>query len=89
MSPELRLPGDFPDHAWEVEAKGWFAAEVALPGGGTRTVTFYDPVRLRQDVEADLDAGRPVSITRLIVVERVTADLMARAVASLPGGFLR
>lgn len=89
MTCELRLPADFHDYAWEVEAKGWFPADVAVPGGATHRVMFYDPVRLRQDIEADLAAGRPVSVTRLIVVEQVTAGLMARAVESLPEDFFR
>lgn len=89
MTYELRLPADFGDYAWEVEAKGWFPANIAIPGGGMRRVTFYDPARLRQDIEADLAAGRLVSIAGLIVVERVTADLMARAVANLPQDFFR
>ncbi|SDS80870.1 hypothetical protein [Jiangella sp. DSM 45060] len=87
MTYELHLPADFGDYAWEVEAKGWFAADVTAPGGGTHRVTFYDPGRLRQDIEDDLAAGRPVSIARLIVVERVAADHMARAVARLPDAF--
>ncbi|PZF85182.1 hypothetical protein [Jiangella anatolica] len=89
MTYELRLPADFGDYAWEVEAKGWFPADVTAPDGTTYRVTFYDPVRLRHDVEADLAAGRTVPIARLIVVERVTADHMARAVARLPESFFR
>lgn len=87
MTCELRLPDDFDDYAWEVEAKGWFPADVAVRDGGVHQVIFYDPVRLRQDVEADLAESRPATFARLVVVERVTATAMTHAVANLPAEF--
>ncbi len=87
MEPTLKLPDDFEDYAWEVEAKGvlWDARVVfnslELP------VTFYDPVRLAQDVEEDVKSQRSYTVQHLIVVRRLTIEEMESAVAALPPGF--
>ena len=51
MSIKLTLPEDFEDYAWEAEAKGVFWDTSARIGDREVTVTFYDPVRLSQDIE--------------------------------------
>ncbi|GHH71568.1 hypothetical protein [Promicromonospora soli] len=84
--PELVLPEDFGEYAWEVEAKGWFQCPVRA-GGQTANVTFYDPARLAQDVSADHASRVPFTVTRLVVIERVTADLMREALGLLPEEF--
>lgn len=87
MEPILRLPDDFEDYAWEVEAKGVFwDAWIAL-GGLELPVTFYDPVRLAQDVEEDVKSQRSFAVRHLIVVGRLTIEEMTTAVAALPPGF--
>ena len=84
MARELVLPADFSDYAWEVEVKGWFDAATALIDGTVFPITFYDPVRLQQDVKADLESGRTFIAVRLLVVDSLTADGMRAALSSAP-----
>lgn len=81
------LPDDFADYAWEVEAKGvLWDARVVLESREL-LVTFYDPVRLAQDVEEDVESQHSFVVGNLIVVKRLTVDEMTGAVAALPPGF--
>ncbi len=48
------LPADFGDYAWEVEAKG-VLMDVLVPVGDREVeVSFYDPVRLVQDLAEEM-----------------------------------
>ena len=81
--PVLVLPERFAEYAWEVEAKGVLPdCEVRIADRVVQ-VTFYDPDRLRQDIEAELLAGRPLGVLRLVVVRRVSATEMQAAVSAL------
>lgn len=70
---------------WEIEQKGFFAhAVVVLPEGRKVPVFFYDPVRLAQDLESDLEHGHKcVAEPGMIVIPAVTIDNMRAAVAEL------
>jgi len=70
---------------WEIEQKCWFAqALVHLPDGATVPVCFWDPVRLAQDLEADLRSGKTcVAEPGMIVVPKVTVEKMKAAVEEL------
>ena len=87
MTPDLVLPRDFSDYAWEVEAKGWFAGALLSFAGDLREVTFYDPVRLAQDVEADMMHDGQTTLVRVIVIEKVTAQNMRRAASHITSEF--
>jgi len=67
---------------WEVAAKGWFqGAVVQLSDGSRYAVTFYDPVRLGQDLEAE---GRGyLAEVGLIVLPELTRPAMEAATARL------
>lgn len=83
MEAHLVLPEGWDDlAAFEVESKGWFDALIVV-GDREFDVSFYDPVRLAQDVEADLAAGEIFVVRNLIVVNRVTVEEMTRAVCVL------
>ncbi len=87
MKRVLVLPEDFLEYAWEVEAKGVFwggSVELASRRFG---VTFYDPVRLEQDVRDEVASGRPVAISRLLVIARLTVAEMEAAVQAAPEEF--
>jgi hypothetical protein len=86
MTRELVFPPDFSDYAWEVESKGYFDADVRV-GDPLVSVAFYDPTRLQQEVDDDIEAGRLFALKRLLVVERVTIDNMKSAVAEAPSEF--
>lgn len=70
---------------WEIQQKGWFEqALVRLPDGSTVPVCFWDPVRLAQDLEADLKAGRIcIAQPGMIVIPKVTVKNMQAAVEEL------
>jgi hypothetical protein len=79
--PELRLPADF-DDLWEVNAKGWLPAELVYLGR-TYAVTFYDPVRLAQTIEDDLERSGFFLEENLIVVRTINRQLLEDAVGKL------
>ncbi|TNB76374.1 hypothetical protein FHJ30_02045 [Arthrobacter sp. BB-1] len=86
MTRELVLPQDFSDYAWEVESKGYFDAAVRL-GDSLIPVSFYDPVRLQQEIADDIESDRLFTIRRLLVIEVVTVENMKWAVAEAADDF--
>jgi hypothetical protein len=78
---ELRLPADF-DELWDVPAKGWFPAELVY-SGRTYPVTFYDPVRLAQEITDELERSGIFFEENLIVVRTVNRQLLEDAVRKL------
>lgn len=79
----LRLPLDFDDYAWEVESKGWFeGAEVVWESRVIR-LTFYDPVRLAEEIDEEAGASGAIAFRSLVVVPTVTREAMMRAVRKL------
>ena len=80
---ELVLPEDFDDYAWEVEAKGYLLTASIRFGERRIPVAFYDPVRLAQDIETELEAGRVAVFMRVIVVRSLTAEAMRDSVERL------
>jgi hypothetical protein len=73
------LPEDFDDYAFEVESKGWFAeARLSLSGRQYR-LSFYDSVRLRQEIEDELRRGNIFFEPNLVVVQSVTRRNMEKA----------
>jgi hypothetical protein len=77
---ELVLPLDFQDYAWEVESKGWFDGAVLFHLNNRYRLTFYDSVRLGQEIGEEL-RRQPLFIEpNLLVVESVTEAAMRKAV---------
>jgi hypothetical protein len=82
----LELPAD-PDLdveyvAYERQCKGYLDAVIVI-GGMRYHVTFYDPVRLAQTIESDLEAS-PVFLERnVIVIPSVTRAHMEAALERL------
>ena len=83
ISTNLRLPSDFDDYAWEVEAKGWFDGAVAEFNGIQYEIVFYDPSRLAQDIDKDLEDGGIFYEKNLIVINLVDRHHMEKAVKHL------
>src|SRR5262249_2127666 len=83
---KVHLHADFDERAeWEMSARGYLShATVELAAGQRYPVCFYDPVRLRQDVEMGAKSGEPcVAEPGLIVVPQVTREEIIRAVEYL------
>ena len=80
---EIELPDGFDGYAPEVEAKGWLP-DVAVTFDGRRCrVTFYDPARLAQEIEANLSETGTFFESNVVVVARVTRAQIESAVATL------
>lgn len=89
MERKLVLPPDFPEYAWEVEAKGVFWDAKVLVEGTPVPVTFYDPSRLSQDVSEELAERVGLELPRVLVIPTLTEDNMRRAVDRAPAEFFR
>lgn len=79
----LVLPADFDDYAWEVQTKGWFADALLTVAGKRYRLNFYDPVRLSQEIESELERGVAFAEPNLVIVRRVTRSDMQRAAEML------
>lgn len=82
----IHYPDWFDERAeLEVEAKGWLVGVIVQLADGSRyTVSFYDPVRLRQDLEAETTQGRPyIAEPGLIIVPEVTVRVIQQAIQLL------
>jgi hypothetical protein len=79
----LVFPEGFDDYAWEVEAKGWCSVAKLSFAGKNYALNFYEPTRLGQEVESELERGSPFFEPNLIVVQSVTRRNMEKAVESL------
>lgn len=82
----VHFPEWYDDRAeWEAEAKGWLPeVQVELADGHRYPVTFFDPVRLGQDLELSSQHGCPVvAETALVVIPEVTRAAILRAAPEL------
>jgi hypothetical protein len=77
------LPEDFADYAWEVEAKGWFPGARLTVSGKKYQLIFYEPVRLAQTIEGELEERGVFFEPNLVIVQSVTRPHMERAAAFL------
>jgi hypothetical protein len=85
-SAKLLLREPFDERtAWEVSSKGWYnGATVELPDGSRYPVFFYDPVRLAQDLQAEVSLDRPcLAEPAMVVVPEITEAAMRAAVEYL------
>ena len=84
--PELIFEGGF-DEREEAECRdrGYRShVWVELANGDRYPAVFYDPVRLRQDLETEFKAGNPcIGEPGLIVVPEVTRKNMEKAICRL------
>lgn len=82
-NPQVEFPEGFDDFGWEAEAKGWLPGVRVRLVGHTYTLTFYDPVRLAQDLEEELRQRAMFAEKNLVVVNEVTRACVIAAVAEL------
>lgn len=82
---ELHFPPDYATEEWIWSSKGFVVVEVevALPVPRRYSLTFRDPTRLVQDLEADLAEGRFFSEPNLVVVTTVDRKSIQHAVDEL------
>jgi hypothetical protein len=79
----LRWPEQFDEIEWLIESKGYFEGlEIRISGQILRP-TFYDPVRLSQDIASALANERAFTLPFLIVVPDLSVKSMKETVARL------
>ena len=69
--------------SFEIKSKGWLSnVRVELENGSTHELTIYDPVRLRQDLEAEVAGGKAGIIEKgLLVVPEVTKECIEKIIS--------
>jgi len=85
-NPRLVFEGSFDQReAAECQARGYRSHVSAELADGERfPLVFYDPVRLTQDLESEVESGSPcLAEPGLIVLEEVTREKMQAAVNRL------
>ena len=82
-SYSLTFPEDFHEYEWEVTSKGWFGNARLSVSGKVYSLIFYDPARLGQAIEDELQRGSVFFEPNLIIVRSVTRSDMERAVELL------
>jgi hypothetical protein len=84
--PTLSFDCDFDENdAADIEQKGYFQHAIAnLPDGRRVRLSFWDPVRLSQDLETEKAQGRIcIAEPGLIVVPDVTVENMLTAIKEI------
>jgi hypothetical protein len=76
----LDLREDFADHEWESEGERLVRPSAA---NCVREAVLYDPVRLRQEIESELERGEVFFEPNLVIIQSVTRANMERAAALL------
>ena len=79
----ITYPDGFDDHAWEVESKGWYQGIVVIFEGKEYPITFYDAVRLSQDIAAELSARNFFVEPNLLVLKRIDRESIERTVQKI------
>ena len=83
--PRLKLYEGFGERDIdEMPLKGWFSIDVVLEDGNEYTITFFDPIRLGQELAACVKSGQPCfAEENLIVVPEVTFEAVQRSIEYL------
>jgi hypothetical protein len=79
----LVFPDGFEGYAWELEPKGWFNEARLEFQGRLYRLMFYDPTRLSQDIDDELQRGGVFFEPNLVVVPTVNRQNMEKAAAQL------
>jgi len=79
----LLLPENFCDHEWEIESKGWYQGAILMTGGKKYQLTFYDPVRLNEDIQYDIENQCVFFEKNLVVISVVNKKNMEMALEFL------
>jgi hypothetical protein len=80
---KIEFPEGFDEFEWEVEAKGWLQGVVVTIDRRRYKVTFYDPTRLAQDIEGELQERSVYLESNVLVVQSVTRANMQKAVEAV------
>ncbi|MFD1703939.1 hypothetical protein ACFSCV_13095 [Methylopila henanensis] len=79
----LVLPVDFDECEAIIIAKGWLSDVKAVVGEARYSLTFYDPVRLVEEAEDEMEKGGIFFEQNLVIVRSVTRSNMEKALVFL------
>lgn len=80
---KLVLPDDFDDYSLEIVSKGWFNDAIAIIAGNRYKITFYDQVRLSQDIQEELGRATVFFEPNLLIIKSVDRKHMEKAIKSI------
>ncbi|WP_416041095.1 hypothetical protein [Acinetobacter lactucae] len=66
----IKVERDFSDYAWEVESKGCLEVDIQI-FDKLYTFNFYDPIRLNQTIENDLNSNQYFFCENLVILPKV------------------
>ena len=83
--PLLHFREPFETVAWEVSAKGYYGGvTVELEDGSRYSVYFYEPVRLAQDLESEVESGGAcIAEPGMIIIPEINEENIRRAIKEL------
>ncbi len=82
--PRIILPEGLGKRIHEIECKEMFTALVELENGDRYTLTFYTPLRLKQDLDFNVEQGEPwLAELNVIVIPGVTLEAAQQCVQAL------
>lgn len=70
---KIKLPDDFTEYAWEIESKGCLEIDIKIYAN-VYTFNFYDPVRLNQTIQDDLDSNQYFFYENMVVIPSVNIE---------------
>jgi hypothetical protein len=79
----LEFPEGYDDYASEVESKGWFGEARLSFSGRLYKLTFYEPVRLAQEIDSEIKRGHFFFEPNLVIVQALTRPNMEHAADQL------
>jgi hypothetical protein len=71
MDYQILFDDDFDAYAWELELKGYFDTNIKFETS-IIPISFYDPVRLAQEVESTLVATGIFFERNIVVIPKIT-----------------
>ena len=82
----IQFPEHFDEYAPIIEAKGWLSEVRLCVDGQEYELTFFEPVRLGQEIESDISRAGMFFEPNVVVVPAITRDVIEHAAARLVKG---
>ncbi len=79
MKHTLDFPTSYDEYASEVDSKGWFGEATFEFSGKHYRLNFYDPVRLQQEIDSEIQRVHFYFEPNLVVVPSLTRQNMENA----------
>ncbi|MEH6629954.1 MAG: hypothetical protein V7776_03975 [Halopseudomonas aestusnigri] len=80
---EIHFSTDFSEYEWEIEAKGWYGDLPVTWRGKLYMLNFFDPVRLNQDLQGELEQNSIALLLNTVIIDRLTKNGITEAVSKL------